>query len=303
MKIQPSLMAVIASAITLAADPVSAQLFFSTQLNTIIGASGVQGAVFPPSYNSSSVGAISDFAFSAAGLSVATANYNRLTVATSAGYYHNSVAQASTRDIFTIEKSGFGSGFITLEFQLLGNAPTDLRDGDGGQAIWDMRYYQDGEFGIGLNQSKTVGWAISSNNNACYTNFCSQSGPIFGGNGDAEVVNDMFGYFSYRVPVDEGRAIHLLNQISCGAGVRSDRVSPFTCNLNLRFLGISKFETADGNAITDYTISSLSGFQYSNGTSNVPEPQTWINLIVGFGTLGMLARARRKRGESLSSTQ
>jgi hypothetical protein len=52
----------------------------------------------------------------------------------------------------------------------------------------------------------------------------------------------------------------------------------------------------DGPAITDFTISSLTGTNYSRPfTEGVPEPGAWALLLAGFGLTGAVARRRRAR--------
>lgn len=78
-------------------------------------------------------------------------------------------------------------------------------------------------------------------------------------------------------------------------------------NLGYTWGGIESVRDARGNLVTDWSISSSSGFNYANafsdfitappievdftpfpfpGSGAVPEPQTWLMMIIGFGMIG-----------------
>lgn len=289
--------------IALTAAPAAAQ-YFSTPQNSIWGLAVVQGAAHGPAFGDSASGSTSGFAIASDATSNASAGYKRLTVASTARNWHNGIAYAETRDVFTINAPGFGTGFLTFDFFVSGKAPTDAAYllGDGGQAYWGLRYYNDNpSSGFGLGRTFLTGWALSFDTPGCAQGYCQLDGELFGNQNIGVPVPTMFGRYSYRVPVIENNTNYISNSIFCAAGVRTDRALPLACNLQLRLLGISKFESADGTEIMNYSISSLSGINYNGGTTNVPEPQTWISLIIGFGVIGTLARARRQSQRRVAS--
>jgi PEP-CTERM motif len=84
-------------------------------------------------------------------------------------------------------------------------------------------------------------------------------------------------------------------------------------NLGYTWGGIESVRDARGNLVTDWSISSSSGFNYANafsdfitappievdftpfpfpGSGAVPEPQTWLMMIIGFGMIGGTLRCQ-----------
>jgi hypothetical protein len=57
--------------------------------------------------------------------------------------------------------------------------------------------------------------------------------------------------------------------------------------------GILSVTDDQGNAITDFTATSASGFDYTNAITPVPEPSVLAMLMAGLGVVGMCARRRR----------
>jgi hypothetical protein len=64
----------------------------------------------------------------------------------------------------------------------------------------------------------------------------------------------------------------------------------------LTWLPGAYFTDAAGHKVTDFTLSSASGFDYLNpGTAAVPEPMAWVLMIGGFGLIGSVGRRRSVR--------
>jgi PEP-CTERM motif len=99
--------------------------------------------------------------------------------------------------------------------------------------------------------------------------------------------------------------------LDCGAGLSgigaANSGSGSCNNLGYTWGGIASVRDAQGNLVTDWSISSSSGFDYANafagfittppievdftpfpfpGSGAVPEPETWLMMIIGFGMIG-----------------
>lgn len=72
-------------------------------------------------------------------------------------------------------------------------------------------------------------------------------------------------------------------------------VGAVSCSVDstFRFLGISALALTDGTEIKDFSVKSLSGYDYLN-PSAVPEPQTYLMLMLGLSAL--LARRKFVQG-------
>jgi hypothetical protein len=57
---------------------------------------------------------------------------------------------------------------------------------------------------------------------------------------------------------------------------------------------------ATGASLSNYTLTSADGFDYSHAVTAVPEPRTYAMLLAGLGFLAFAARRRRAAGSDLS---
>ena len=68
--------------------------------------------------------------------------------------------------------------------------------------------------------------------------------------------------------------------------------------VDLGFAGVAAYATFDflgtGNS-ADYFIDNFTGTYLAPSAGGVPEPETWMQMILGLGAVGALARARGRR--------
>lgn len=61
------------------------------------------------------------------------------------------------------------------------------------------------------------------------------------------------------------------------------------------YLGISALALPNGTEITNFSVTSTSGFDYVNATTPVPEPATYLMLLIGLSALGALRVSRQAK--------
>lgn len=76
----------------------------------------------------------------------------------------------------------------------------------------------------------------------------------------------------------------------CGAHVSSELTAAY--DHSLLWGGISSVTDANGNPIVGFTVSSSSGFNYA---SAVPEPGTWVMMLLGLGLVGCVVRCNASK--------
>ncbi len=107
------------------------------------------------------------------------------------------------------------------------------------------------------------------------------------GLGKASITPDRYNV-SFEIKLDAGQSLSLLNF----AFLASDENGPTDADVLLAgSVGQSLLSGPRLEGLTDAQIRSIANY---NITSAVPEPATWIMMIVGFGTLGGAALRRRK---------
>jgi hypothetical protein len=112
-----------------------------------------------------------------------------------------------------------------------------------------------------------------------------------------------------RLRVDDGVAFQLLAQSDCSATIGGQATAGCEAPSGFRWGGVSGVTDLAGNALTNWTLSSMSGLDYRTAfplslpplpvdpgeppVGGVPEPASWAMLIAGFGLVGGLQRRRR----------
>lgn len=98
-------------------------------------------------------------------------------------------------------------------------------------------------------------------------------------------------YDTVLIPFSSGEGFNVRSEALCRSGGNS------TCDASNSSYwgGILEVLDGNGNAVSDWTISSLSGTDYAGSFAPaVPEPTTWLMMIIGLGAIGAAKRRQRR---------
>jgi len=111
---------------------------------------------------------------------------------------------------------------------------------------------------------------------------------------------DILRIVGVKIPFTSNLTFGIASTLACGARAPYDGANIQVCDASGTAMwgGIRAVTDADGNPLTDWTVRSASGFDYTPSLyprveAAVPEPHTWAMLILGFGAAGLLIRRRR----------
>jgi hypothetical protein len=104
-----------------------------------------------------------------------------------------------------------------------------------------------------------------------------------------------------RLPFVGNRTFGIASTLQCQANAPYNDANVQVCNANGTSLwgGIKSVTDVDGNVLTDFTVQSASGTDYTKSlippaVEGVPEPATWAMLILGIGLTGVVMRRRTR---------
>jgi hypothetical protein len=123
------------------------------------------------------------------------------------------------------------------------------------------------------------GWTEASNYLRYRVGFSNPHGSL----------SDYFGMRSLKIPFEFGQPVNIETIVSASAYVW-DGSGQATADFGhtFRWTGVESIVDANGQAITDYTLTAASGADYVNP---VPEPASMAALAIGAG--GILRRRRK----------
>ena len=183
-------------------------------------------------------------------------------------------------------------GFVSFEFQFHAFTPQSSYDSPAGVLEYIVQFIQLFPF----NQIELYRLTMDGNGNT-YSNVPRFIGDGFELAGDNP--GDVTRLVGVTIPFVAHQTFGISSRLACGARAPYDASNTQFCNAGGTSLwgGITGVTDADGNALTDWTVRSASGFDYTQSlippAVAVPEPSTWAMLILGFGAVGSLIRRRR----------
>jgi len=131
--------------------------------------------------------------------------------------------------------------------------------------------------------------------------------------GVSEIVQDLPSstrrLVTLNIPFFSGVATYLASTLTCGAGATANgeagSSASATCDAghSAYWGGIIGVTDEQGNAISDYSLISTSGTDYSKSfaptVSAVPEPTSWAMMIMGVGLAGGILRRQKRIAPAL----
>lgn len=114
-------------------------------------------------------------------------------------------------------------------------------------------------------------------------------------NGISDPIGSFSGTYDVEISYTSGVPFRFQMEASCSAATTFS-FAPASCDFGSTAIwnGLSGVFDESGNPLR-YSLFSETGRNFADGylTSNIPEPESWGMLIIGFGTIGSAMRARR----------
>ena len=207
----------------------------------------------------------------------------------------SATASSQWDDELTISTAAPG-GLLSVEFQV--HAFTNLSSySDAGPALEYIFQI------IDFTGNQQTPYRIAMNANGITTSFLFPHFAGFELTGDND--GDVLRIVGLKIPFTANRAFAIASRLTCQTRAPYTNADFQVCDANGTSLwgGITGVTDLNGNALTDWTVRSTSGTDYTLSlipppvSGGVPEPATWALLIVGFAAVGGLARrdARQRR--------
>ena len=200
-------------------------------------------------------------------------------------------ASSQWDDELTISTAASG-GFLSVEFQFhaFTNQSSFLDAGPALEYIFQTVDLRTG------NQQTPYRIAMDANGNV--TSFLFPDFREFELTGDND--GDVLRLVGLKIPFIANQAFVIVSRLTCQARAPYDNANVQTCDANSTSLwgGITGVTDLSGAALTDWTVRSTSGTDYTRSlipptaSGAVPEPATWAMLILGFAAVGVRARRR-----------
>lgn len=226
----------------------------------------------------------------------ASSSVNSLAGESPSGASFSSRARASWSDALTIDAGGTlhnQNGYFTAELNLsgtwLGVIPSGLDPWvDFAIARYDLHLW-----GIGMTQN-------CGSYSYCYTEALRTEGGTFiqGALPPSLITVNipvLFGSakeLNYTLEVDSYSYVLSKSFSSGHFGEGAWAESTVDYSHTLSWGGITGVFDANGNAVSNFSVTSTSGFDYAT-TAPVPEPETYAMMLAGLGLLGFAARRRK----------
>lgn len=199
-------------------------------------------------------------------------------------------ARATWNDTFTVNASGLNgtSGYVIAQLGLSGSYSGAL--GSTGNGNSNEYYNKLALLGSGLqggNSSACGGWTFcgwqdhfswgAPNDFSNLTPVMTARIPIWFGSGTG---------ITYTLDLQQ---LALASTASGGLGTSAGAQDNYTLSWN----GITGVFDANGNPVTNFTTTSVSGYNYADLSAPVPLPATYGMLMSGLGLLGLAARRKQ----------
>ena len=203
----------------------------------------------------------------------------------------SAAASSQWDDELTISTAAPG-GFLSVEFQF--HAFTNQSSfSDAGPALEYIFQILDLRTG---NQQTPYRLAMDANGNT--TSFLFPDFREFELTGDND--GDVLRLVGLKIPFVANQAFGIASRLTCQARAPYTDADFQVCDANSTSLwgGITGVTDVNGDALTDWTVRSTSGFDYTKSlippaVSAAPEPASWAMMILGLGAVGSLIRRRR----------
>ena len=206
----------------------------------------------------------------------------------------DSYARASWNDYVTVSAPGLAgtSGYITATIGFSG--------GYGG--IWGNTGTND--TAEHYARANVLGTGMGGGDPACGGwNYCGFEDPISWGSGTAYHQSDIPSVIKLKIPVLFGyqTGIGYTLDLTVSASVLTESAgfgtsaTAFNYSDTMKWNGITGVYDSRGNSISNFTVSSGSGFDYLASVTPVPEPETHAMLLAGLGLLGFMTWRKKQQ--------
>jgi hypothetical protein len=241
---------------------------------------------------------LTDTAISAEGsrsTSVSTVDFGVVKVASSVIGGGGAEAAGSWQDFLTLTTPDGASGFlnVNLQFDATITQPTN--------GISTMNYLQ--RFSATASNGLIGGLITYFYDYTTQNMFGEVRGNgVWENNGNVSTITD-FAFqptigktANLRIPFVSGQTFRIDSSTTCRVSSIGGTLGCDAGNSSY-WGGVTSVTNASGGALSGWTLTSLSGVDYSAsmapGVAGVPEPTTWAMMIIGFGSAGSIVRRRR----------